>query len=92
MLRLLVGPLPSSTFGPAVPSAGTSSNTALPVSTHYATLLAQVAYERGFDGYLMNVECPLRGGAVHARALDAWLTILRAELRRIVGQHSKVIW
>ena len=91
MLRLLVGPLPSSTFGAAIPSTD-SSNMALPVSSYYATFLAQIAHERGFDGYLLNVECPLRGGPQQVRALDAWVTILRAEMRRIVGAHSSVVW
>lgn len=56
-LRLLVGRLPSSKSGPLqVPQSRT-----IPVSPHYARLLAILARQRGFDGYLLNFECPLQG-------------------------------
>ncbi|TDL17628.1 hypothetical protein BD410DRAFT_541522 [Rickenella mellea] len=87
-LRLLVGKLPKSTTGPAEPS---SAHT-LPLSPHYARLLAELAVERGFDGYLLNFECPLRGGPEQMRALDAWITILDSQLKRRVGSHSQAIW
>ena len=88
-LKLLVGPLPqNSTYGPgsSLPSHS------LPVSSHYAEALANLAVERGFDGYLLNFEYPLRGGTEHARALDTWVSILTAQLLRKVGPHAQTIW
>ena len=41
-LRLLFGRLPSSVTGPAVPSPSHNPN-AMPVSAHYAILLAELA-------------------------------------------------
>ncbi|KAI0915545.1 hypothetical protein AcV5_003735 [Taiwanofungus camphoratus] len=87
-LRLLVGRLPQSKTGVALPSA----NNSLPLSSHYACLLADLAYQRGFDGYLLNVECPLIGGLEQTRMLAAWITLLESELKRKVGLHSQVIW
>ncbi|KAH7921986.1 glycoside hydrolase family 85 protein [Leucogyrophana mollusca] len=87
-LRLLVG-LPSgsqSSMGPVTPTA------TLPLSKHYARLLAEVAYQRGFDGYLLNFECPLRGGPEQARTLAAWIQILRTELQAKVGVHAQAVW
>ncbi|KAJ3534220.1 hypothetical protein NM688_g7169 [Phlebia brevispora] len=86
-LRLLVGLLPQSVSGPA-----RSSSTSLPVSPHYAHLLAYLACQRGFDGYLINVECPLRGGPEQTRALCAWIALLESELKRFVGHHARAIW
>ncbi|OSX60714.1 glycoside hydrolase family 85 protein [Postia placenta MAD-698-R-SB12] len=87
-LRLLVGRLPQSGTGPAMPS----SDIALPLSPHYAHLLADLAHQRGFDGYLLNVECPLIGKIEQTRALSAWISILESELQRKVGSHAQVIW
>ena len=64
----------------------------LPVSPHYARLLAELAYQRGFDGYLLNFEAPLRGGVEQTRALTMWIAMLEHELRRKVGAHAEVIW
>ncbi|KZT13242.1 glycoside hydrolase family 85 protein [Laetiporus sulphureus 93-53] len=87
-LRLLVGRLPKSKTGAAKHSASTS----LPLSPHYARLLADLAFQRGFDGYLLNVECPLLGGIEQTRVFSAWIALLESELRRKVGQHAEVIW
>lgn len=87
-LRLLVGRLPKSKTGPA----HSSSNASLPVSRHYARLLADLAYQRGFDGYLLNVEVPLRGGIEQCRALSTWISLLEVELKQRVGPHAQAIW
>ena len=86
-LQLLVGKLPKSRSGQAIPVS-----TTLPVSPHYARLLAELAAQRGFDGYLLNFECPLRGGIEQTRALAAWITILQAELESRMGSHARAIW
>lgn len=87
-LRLLVGRLPQSKTGPAAQSADNS----FPLSPHYARLLADLALERGFDGYLLNVEVPLVGRAEQARALAAWIAVLDSELKHKVGSHAETIW
>ena len=87
-MQLLVGPLPMQTYGPAKPD----SNTTLPVSPHYARLLAELAYQRGFDGYLLNFEYPLFGGVQQARALTMWIALLEQELKRKVGPHAEAMW
>ncbi|KAG5637429.1 hypothetical protein H0H81_004588 [Sphagnurus paluster] len=88
-LRLLVGNLPSSVNGPAKPP---SEATPLPLSPHYAKLLAELAWKRGFDGYLLNFECPLKGGIEQCRTLTAWITILQAEILARVASHGEIIW
>ena len=92
-LRLLFGRLPSSVTGPAVPSPSHNPN-AMPVSAHYAILLAGLAAKRGFDGWLLNFEWPLRadGGVGHARSLATWVGILTAEMKKSVGEHAEVVW
>lgn len=87
-LRLLVGRLPQSKTG----SAHTSPVNSLPASPHYARLLAKLAYQRGFDGYLLNFEVPLRGGVEQTRALTLWIGLLERELKRLVGEHAEVSW
>jgi hypothetical protein len=87
-LRLLVGRLPKSKTGPAHQSLPSS----LPLSRHYAQVLADLALQRGFDGYLLNFECPLRGGVEQTRALAAWITILQSEILAKVGSHGETIW
>ncbi|RDX41228.1 hypothetical protein OH76DRAFT_1459242 [Lentinus brumalis] len=86
-LRLLVGALPKVVTGPAKPNAHT-----LPTSPHYARLLADLAYQRGFDGYLLNFEAVLRGGVEQTRALTLWIAMLEQELKRKVGPHAEVVW
>ncbi|KAI0755992.1 glycosyl hydrolase family 85-domain-containing protein [Irpex lacteus] len=89
VLRLLVGRLPQGrTNGPARPS----TNSSLPVSRHYARLLADLAYQRGFDGYLINIETPLRGGVEQSRTLSTWIALLESELKRRLGNHAQAIW
>nr|GAT43296.1 glycoside hydrolase family 85 protein [Mycena chlorophos] len=88
-LRLLVGRLPQSKSGPAKQPTDFRS---LPLSPHYARLLADLAYERGFDGYLLNFECPLRGGIEQTRSVAAWITLLVSELKNKIGSHAEVIW
>ncbi|KAH9853285.1 glycosyl hydrolase family 85-domain-containing protein [Lenzites betulinus] len=87
-LRLLVGPLPKSLTGPAK----SSPSTTLPVSPFYARLLAEIAYQRGFDGYLLNIETALRGGVEQTRALTLWIAMLERELKRTVGEHAHAMW
>lgn len=87
-LRLLVGRLPQSSTGPAVACQDNS----FPVSKHYVRLLADLAVQRGFDGYLLNFECPLRGGTEQTQALCTWIAMLQNELRCKVGPHTEVIW
>ncbi|KAJ6473218.1 glycosyl hydrolase family 85-domain-containing protein [Mycena sanguinolenta] len=88
-LRLLVGRLPKSKTGPAMQPTEFRS---LPLSPHYARLLAELAHQRGFDGYLLNFECPLRGGIEQTRAVAAWTTLLVDELRSKIGSHAEVVW
>ncbi|KAF8999398.1 glycoside hydrolase family 85 protein [Cyathus striatus] len=88
-LRLLVGKMPSSSTGPAEQSILPRT---LPISPYYARLLAELAHERGFDGYLLNFECPLAGNYEQTRALAAWITILQNELLKKVGPHAEAIW
>lgn len=64
----------------------------IPISKRYAVLLAELAYQRGFDGYLLNFESDLPHGADQAHALAAWILLLRAELRAKVGSHAQVVW
>ncbi|KAF8959452.1 glycoside hydrolase family 85 protein [Flammula alnicola] len=88
-LRLVVGKMPISKTGQV--GQATSSLT-LPLSPHYAKVLAELARERGFDGYLLNFECPLAGGLEQTRALAAWITLLQSEILNKVGPHGETIW
>jgi len=88
-LRLLVGKLPSSTTGQVDQVAPSFT---LPLSPYYARVLADLARERGFDGYLLNFECPLGGGLEQTRALAAWITLLQSEIREKVGPHGETLW
>ncbi|SRR6266404_8082641 len=91
-LRLLFGRLPASRTGPAVPVSVEKSPVS--VSHHYPRLLAYLARQRGFDGYLLNFEWHLRAdsGIGQARALTAWISLLQVELKAMVGPHAEVIW
>ncbi|KAJ7031144.1 glycosyl hydrolase family 85-domain-containing protein [Mycena alexandri] len=88
-LRLLVGRLPKSKTGPARQPPNFRS---LPLSPHYARVLADLAHQRGFDGYLLNFECPLRGGIEQTRAVAAWITLLVDEMKSKIGPHAEAIW
>lgn len=87
-LRLIVGKLPASSTG----SVNEESPSTVPVSSHYAVILAELAAERGFDGYLLNFECFLAGGLEQTRALAAWISILQSELIKRVGPHAETVW
>lgn len=63
----------------------------MPVSSHYAKVLANLARERGFDGWLVNIEIDMSGGRTEARGLAAWLTIFQREVTKAVGAHGKVL-
>jgi len=89
---LILGNIPSSVTGPAAPTDDTVNT-----SPYYARLLAELAQQRGFDGYLLNVEgsFPVQDkqtGIQWAHALAAWVAILREELMKQVGPHSEAIW
>lgn len=87
-LRLLLGNLPKARTGP--PNSLISNG--IPVSQHYARLLSDLAYERGFDGYLLNFEFPFPGRSEEARAVEAWISLLNHELKRKVGEYAQIIW
>jgi len=55
-------------------------------------VLAELARERGFDGYLLNFECPLVGGVEQTRAVVAWITLLQSEILARVGAHGETHW
>lgn len=88
-LRLIVGKLPSTSSASVKPQHPAPS---LPLSPHYAVLLAELAAQRGFDGYLVNVECPLKGRFDQTQAFAAWMTILQDQMRKRVGPHAETIW
>ncbi|KAF8812658.1 glycoside hydrolase family 85 protein [Phlegmacium glaucopus] len=88
-LRLVVGKMPLSKTGQV--DSATSSLT-LPLSPHYARVLAELARERGFDGYLLNFECPFIGGVEQTRVLAAWITLLQSEILARVGPHGETHW
>ncbi|KIK92795.1 glycoside hydrolase family 85 protein [Paxillus rubicundulus Ve08.2h10] len=75
-----------------VGQAQSNTSTTIPLSKRYAILLAELAYQRGFDGYLLNFEYKLESGIEQARALAAWIVLLRAELRAKVGPHAQAVW
>lgn len=87
-LRLLLGKTPTARTSRVTQMRAGS----LPVSSYYARVLADLARDRGFDGYLLNFEYKLPGGAEQARALEAWVNILRQELKSKVGHHAQVMW
>ncbi|KAJ2929356.1 hypothetical protein H1R20_g7745, partial [Candolleomyces eurysporus] len=88
MLRMIMGRVP----GVNSAEIETQANTTLPLTPYYAELFADIAKERGFDGYLLNIEIGLGRGAEQARALAAWITILQSELVKKVGPHAQTIW
>lgn len=63
-----------------------------PLSTYYACALAQLACDRGFDGWLLNFECDLLHHEEQGRMLCLWIQTLRQELKQRVGSHSEVVW
>ena len=87
-LRLVTGDMPLSIAGQVNRS---NLSLTVPVSPHYARVLAELARERGFDGYLLNFECPLTG-VVDTRAVAAWITLLQSEILARVGPHGETHW
>ncbi|KAK2462504.1 hypothetical protein APHAL10511_005474 [Amanita phalloides] len=61
-------------------------------SGYHATNLADLAHQRGFDGFLLNFERPVPGGADQAGLLAVWIRLLREELWKKVGPHAEAIW
>ena len=55
-------------------------------------MLAELARERGFDGYLLNFEVPLSGQFEQTRTLAAWITLLQSEILAKVGPHGQTLW
>jgi mannosyl-glycoprotein endo-beta-N-acetylglucosaminidase len=90
MLRMLMGKIPG--VNSAAREAQILANATIPVSPYYAEVFADIAKERGFDGYLLNIEIGLGRGAEEARALSSWITLLQAELEKKVGPHAQTIW
>ncbi|KAM6500298.1 Glycosyl hydrolase family 85 domain containing protein [Amanita muscaria] len=73
--------------------SGTSAplgSTSFSPSLYYPAALADLASQRGFDGYLLNFELSMSNNA--AQALVGWVRILREELWKKVGPHAEVIW
>ncbi|KPV77477.1 glycoside hydrolase family 85 protein, partial [Rhodotorula graminis WP1] len=86
---------PSSSFSSATSSSASRFDR---LSTRYADCLVDLTLERGFDGWLVNVEVELGGeGAsdeqkrAHAAALVAWLRYLSGEMRRRVP-GGEIMW
>ena len=88
-LRLLIGKMPLSKTGQV--NQATSSLT-LPLSLHYARVLPELVRECGFDGYLLNFDCPLVGDVEQMRAVAAWITLLHTEILARVGPHGETHW
>jgi mannosyl-glycoprotein endo-beta-N-acetylglucosaminidase len=80
LVRLLSGPDFAIENDPSTPSE------------YYSFILADLAHQRGFDGFLLNFEQSLPGGAQQASALTKWVRHLREELWKKVGPHAEVIW
>ncbi|EFI28323.1 endo-beta-N-acetylglucosaminidase [Coprinopsis cinerea okayama7 len=68
------------------------ANYTVPVSPHYAEILADIAKERGFDGWLINIEMDLKGGSSQARGIAAWVSLFQQEVLKKVGSHGLVLW
>ena len=61
------------------------------LDTSYADLLVDLAVEKGFEGWLINIEVALPGGEAQASLLSSWLDYLTRETkRRIPG--GEIIW
>ncbi|KZT35229.1 hypothetical protein SISSUDRAFT_190533 [Sistotremastrum suecicum HHB10207 ss-3] len=81
LLQLLTGP-----------TATPASDQPIPLSRHYAKALARLAAERGFDGWLLNLEYSLSRGRKQAYLTTAWVELLRQELVEAVGPHAQAVW
>jgi hypothetical protein len=90
LVQVITGPLPKSQ-NVSITSPQPSGSIAL--SPHYAHLLAELAYQRGFDGYLLNFESSFSQFEVEqSRALASWITILQSELQARIGPHAQTVW
>ncbi|KAG8883668.1 hypothetical protein FRB97_006158 [Tulasnella sp. 331] len=89
-LNLLTGPNAGATQTKYAPVGAPEEMP--PLSAHYASVLAQLACDRGFDGWLMNFECDLLHKEDQGRMLFLWIQILRQELKKRIGSHSEVVW
>ncbi|KZT35230.1 hypothetical protein SISSUDRAFT_1008983, partial [Sistotremastrum suecicum HHB10207 ss-3] len=87
-LRLLLG----RTSATAKPTRSSNPELSIPLSNYYAKALAKLAADRGFDGWLLNFECPLAGGVEQTHLTSVWIDVLRAEVKSAVGDHGQVIW
>ncbi|GAA5984913.1 hypothetical protein JCM11641_003624 [Rhodosporidiobolus odoratus] len=98
ILSLLLPPSPSSRNVESLSEASTThTNPFSRLSMRFADYLVQLAIERGFEGWLVNVEVELgigrerRWKREHATALVEWLRYLRGEMeRKVVG--GEVMW
>lgn len=63
-----------------------------PPSMFYIDCLVSLAVERGFDGYLLNIECPLPEGEADVRLLVRWISLFRSKLIQAIGPHAQLIW
>ena len=86
-MRLLLGKVPTSKS-----ASHPNYSHGLPVSSYYARRLAELAHERGFDGYLLNFEYLLEGRSEQVRALESWVSLLNVELKSKIGDYAQTIW
>eukprot|EP00457_Paulinella_chromatophora_P012901 gb/GEZN01013150.1/.p1 GENE.gb/GEZN01013150.1/~~gb/GEZN01013150.1/.p1 ORF type:complete len:306 (-),score=59.51 gb/GEZN01013150.1/:115-915(-) len=56
-----------------------------------AQKLGQMLAYYGFDGWLVNIESPLRGGAADIARLVKFLTVLRQQCRSSAGHTARVL-
>ena len=66
------------------------------MSTSTADLLVELALERGFDGWLINIEVPFGISGVlsveeHVEKMLIWLRYLRDEVARRIP-NGEVMW
>ncbi|KAK4055684.1 hypothetical protein OIV83_000230 [Microbotryomycetes sp. JL201] len=68
------------------------------ISTAFADQLVSIAIERGFEGYLVNVEVPFgivdKGVSArdHIDAMVTWLAYLRSEISRRIPNRGEIMW
>jgi mannosyl-glycoprotein endo-beta-N-acetylglucosaminidase len=69
----------------------TESSDLLTAPDRIGSQLASVAKYYGFDGWFVNFETRVEGGAVRER-VERFLAAVRAHTRREVGEHALVLW
>ena len=90
--QVIRGPSPASDTGRAKATDNDDSDN-ITMSPHYARTLVELARQRGFDGYLVAFEDSFNSdGTKWARAVSAWVSLLREEMLKAVGPHAEVIW